>query len=180
MKVITFSDPHRQKHFDFFKSMNHPHFNITVHVELTHFLPFLEQAGFKFTPSIVFVIAKAANAIKEFKWRIRDEQVVEHDFVHPSYTVNTNASSVFSFCTVPFQQHMSEFLKDARKIEKAMQQNPSFEDEPGRDDYLFMSASGNTIKMPLSVQAHHALVNGKEAGDFIELLQQYLHQPGNL
>jgi len=141
MKVITFSNPHRQKHFDFFKEMNHPHFNITVEVELTNFLPFLKQNSCKFTPSIVFVIAKAANAVKEFKWRIRNEQMVEHDFVHPSFTVDTKVSSVFSFCTVPFQNNMFNFLKDAQQIKEAMQQNPSFEDEPGRDDYLFMSAS---------------------------------------
>jgi len=92
-----------------------------------------------------------------------------------------------------------------------MQNNPSFEDEPGRDDYLFMSAvpwfsfkaiqhamhyhpcdsvprftfgkyfkSGDAIKMPLSVQAHHALVNGKEVGEFIEFLQHYFHKPQNL
>lgn len=211
MKVITFSDPHRKKHFEFFKLMNHPHFNITVQVELTHFLPFLKQAGLKFTPSVVFVIAKAANALKEFKWRIREEQVVEHDFVHPSFTVNTNASSVFSFCTVPFQKNMVNFLKDAQQIEEAMQLNPSFEDEPGRDDYLFMSAipwfsftsiqhamhyhpcdsvprftfgkyfeSGKIIQMPLSIQVHHALVNGKEVGEFIKLLQHYLHKPESL
>jgi len=34
--------------------------------------------------------------------------------------------------------------------------------------------------MPLSVQAHHALVNGKEVGEFVGLLQEYLHQPENL
>jgi len=211
MKVITFNDSHRQKHFEFFKAMNHPHFNITVNVEITNFLPFLQQTNLKFTPLVVFVIAKAANEIKEFKWRIREDEVVEHRFVHPSYTVHTNASEVFSFCTVPFQQQMSKFLKAAKKIEAKLQQNPSFEDEPGRDDYLFMSAvpwfsftaiqhamhyhpcdsvprftfgkyfeSGTKVQMPLSIQAHHALVNGKEVGAFIELLQQYLNEPERL
>jgi len=211
MKTITFSNPHRQKHFNFFKAMNHPHFNITVQVELTHFLPFLKQADLKFAPSVVFAIAKAANTVKEFKWRIRKDKVVEHDIVHPSFTVDTKASEVFSFCTVPFRHQLSLFLKDAEKIRQAMQQNPSFEDEPGRDDYLFMSAipwfsftsiqhamqyhpcdsiprftfgkyfeSGKAIQMPLSIQAHHALVNGKEIGMFIEILQQHLHYPDTL
>ena len=191
--------------------MNHPHFNITVEVELTNFLPFLTKENLKFTPTIVFAIAKAANTIKEFKWRIQDEQIIEHPFVHPSYTVHTEASSVFSFCTVPFQNNLFQFLEAAQKTEKAMQQNPSFEDEPGRDDYLFISSipwfsftaiqhamhyhpcdsvprftfgkyfkSGNIIKMPLSIQAHHALVNGKELGTFIECLQNYLSKPTTL
>jgi len=211
MKIITFNDPHRQKHFEFFAAMNHPHFNITVEVELTNFLPFVQQEALKFTTAIVFVMAKAANAIKEFRWRIRKKQVVEHTMVHPSFTVHTKASSVFSFCTVPFQNDLHIFLNDTQQIMNEMQNSPSFEDEPGRDDYLFMSSipwfsfksiqhamhyhpcdsvprftfgkyfeSGNIIKMPLSIQAHHALVNGKEVGEFIDCLQHYLHNPKNL
>ncbi len=211
MKIITFNDSHRQKHFEFFNSMNHPHFNITVELELTNFLPFISKENLKFTPSVVFAIAKAANSTKEFKWRIRENRVVEHTTVHPSYALHTKASSVFSFCTVSYQNTLSQFLAAAQKVEALMQENPSFEDEPGRDDYLFLSSipwfsftaiqhamhyhpcdsvprftfgkylkSGNVIKMPLSVQAHHALVNGKEMGVLLKLLQHYLDEPSSL
>jgi len=209
MKTIKFSNLHRQKHFDFFNQMNHPHFSITVEVEVDIFINFLKDATVKFTPAMVYAIAKAANSIKEFKWRIRDNQVIEHEWVHPSYTVNSDVSSVFSFCTVNFQPNLNSFVKDALQIETAMQQNPSFEDEPGRDDYLFLSSipwfhftaiqhamqfhpcdsvprftfgkytqKHNKLMMPLSIQAHHALVNGKEVAAFLELLQGYLNEPG--
>jgi len=211
MKTVTFSDPHRQKHFDFFKQMNHPHFNITVELEMQTFVNFVKDAAIKFTPAMVFAIAKAANAVKEFKWRIRDNKVIEHQQVHPSYAIHTEASSVFSFCTVTVQDHLLAFLKQAQEVELAMQHNPSFEDEADRDDYLFLSStpwfrftaiqhamhyhpsdsvprftfgkytkSHKNLMMPLSIQAHHALVNGKEVADFLELLQYYLNEPEGL
>jgi len=140
MKIITFNNPHRQKHFDFFKEMNHPHFNVTVNVEVQRYVEFVKDLSVKFTPAMVFAIAKAANAVKEFKWRIRDEQVVEHEWIHPSYTVNSESSPVFSFCTVEFKPKLIYFIEEASKVEAQMQKDPSFEDEPGRDDYLFLSA----------------------------------------
>jgi len=208
MKSITFSNPHRQKHFDFFNQMSHPHFNITVELEVQKFVSFVKDLKIKFTPAMVFAIAKAANAVKEFKWRIRDGQVIEHDYIHPSYALHTEASSVFSFCTVAYQAKLTDFIHDALQVEAKMQQNPSFEDEPDRDDYLFMSSipwfhftaiqhamqyhpcdsvprftfgkyleRNNKLMMPLSIQVHHALVNGKEVATFLEVLQEYLNKP---
>jgi chloramphenicol O-acetyltransferase type A len=34
------------------------------------------------------------------------------------------------------------------------------------------------LKMPLSVQAHHALMDGLHMGRFYAKVQDYLHQPG--
>lgn len=208
MKTINFTNPHRQKHFQFFNKMNHPHLNITVEVEVQHLINFVKEASIKFTPTMVYTIAKAVNNVKEFKWRIRGEEVVEHNVVHPSYAVHTKASPVFSFCTVGFQPILKNFIKAALQVEAKMQQTPSFEDTPGRDDYLFLSSipwfhftaiqhamhyhpcdsvprftfgkyikKQNKMMMPLSIQVHHALVNGKEVGQFLEILQQFLNEP---
>ena len=111
MKTITFSNPHRQKHFDFFQNMNHPHFNICANVDITELLAYLKEKSLPFTPTMVYLISKTANRIKEFRWRIREGQVVEHPLVHPSFTVLTEASSVFSFCYVDYTENYMGFYK---------------------------------------------------------------------
>lgn len=140
MKIIQFSNPHRQKHFDFFRQMDQPHFNITANLDITHLQNWIKANQLTFTPVMVFCIAKTANTIPEFKQRIRDEQLIEHDAVHPSFTVLTEVSDVFSFCTVPYQQHFNSFHESALNMINRMKTEPSFEDEAGRDDYLFLSA----------------------------------------
>ncbi len=205
MKEIVFSSPHRKKHFDFFNHMNHPHFNITANVEVTQFLNYIKANKLPLTFSLVHILAKAANDINEFRWRIRGEQVVEHQLVHPSFTVPTEEADVFSFCTVPFENNSAKFIQEAQRINEAMKTNPSIEDEPGRDDYLFMSAipwvSFTSIQhamhyhphdsvpriswgkffdlngkkmMPLSVQAHHALVDGRHIGAYFQNVEEKL------
>jgi chloramphenicol O-acetyltransferase type A len=37
---------------------------------------------------------------------------------------------------------------------------------------------GKVVKMPLSVQAHHALMDGIHMGKFYAKVQDYLQQPG--
>ena len=203
IKKIAFSHPHRQRHFEFFKNMNHPHFNICANVDITPLWKNLKEKKQPFTPTIVFLVAKTANQIKEFRWRIRDGEVVEHEIVHPSYTVWTEVADVFSFCEVKFQPDFKSFITDAAARMEAMRKNPSFEDEVGRDDYLFLSAipwvsftsfqhampyhptdsvpritwgkvfesEGKTL-MPLSVQVHHALVDGRHVGQYFQQIEK--------
>ena len=208
MKKVEFTNPHRKKHFDFFNAMNHPHFNVTVPVDITEFMASIKTEGLSFSYTFIYFISRAANEIKEFRWRIRGEDVVEHEVVHPSFTVNTDETDVFSFCTVPFSPDVKKFTKEARTISEAMRSEPSIEDEEGRDDYLFLSAlpwlrfssmqhamqehpgdcvpriswgkfyksEGRTL-IPVSVQVHHALVDGRHVGAYFELLEKQLATP---
>ena len=43
MKKITFINPHRQRHFEFFNSMSSPHFNITANVDITELMNVLKN-----------------------------------------------------------------------------------------------------------------------------------------
>lgn len=210
-KYIDLSNPHRKKHFDFFKNMDQPHFNICANVEIANFLDFINDNKYPFTPVMVFFIAKVANEISEFRWRIRDNKILEHEAVHPSFTVHTEAADVFSFCTVDYFDHFPTFLDNTLKVIEEMRTNPSMEDEEHRDDYLFLSAipwvsftsfshamhytpadsvpritwgkyfkEANKILMPLSVQAHHAVVDGRHTGKYFQLFQQYMREPASV
>lgn len=185
--------------------MNHPHFNITANVDVTSFVGEIKKKKLPLTYSLVHVLSETANEIKEFRWRIRNEEVIEHETVHPSFTVPTDEADVFSFCTVDFQRELKDFISEAERERSQMKKNPSIEDEPGKDDLLFMSAipwvsftsmqhamsyhphdsvpriswgkffqqEGKTM-MPLSVQAHHALVDGRHMGAYFQKIEAAL------
>jgi chloramphenicol O-acetyltransferase type A len=208
MKPISFTNPHRQKHFDFFNAMNHPHFNLTANVNITALQAYVKKNELPLTPSIVYLLARVANEIPEFRWRIHGKQVNEHETVRPSFTVPTTEADVFSFCTVAYEPHAPTFIKNAKDKIQEMYDNPSFEDEDGQDDYLYLSAipwisftglqhampyhPGDSVPritwgkffeqdwklmMPLNVQVHHALVDGRHVGDYFELLGEMTAKP---
>ena len=208
MKEIIFEHPHRRAHFEFFNQMNHPHFNIVANVDVTNVLGFIKEKSLPLTPTFVYLVSKAANAIPEFRWRIRDGKVYEYPSVHPSFSVYTEVADVFSFCYVDYQEEARPFIANAYEKSEAMRKAPSFEDEVGRDDYLFLSAipwvsftgfqhamsyhphdcvpritwgkffeQDGKILMPLSVQVHHALVDGRHVGEYFQKMGAFAAAP---
>lgn len=207
MKEVKFESEHRRKHFEFFNGMEIPHFNLVAHVEFEGMSKFIKSNNLHFTSVVVYLICKTANSIPELRQRIRGDRVVEHDVVHPSFTVPNEDSDVFSFCYVDYTNEFNTFSLAVYDSIKLRQKEPSLEDEQGRDDYLFLSAmpwvhfTGFSHAMritevdsvprivwgkmggvggfllPLGIQAHHALVDGRQAGQFFQIFQEYCSNP---
>ena len=208
MRYIDMQNWLRRKHFKFFNAYEQPHFGMSANVDLTKFYPVVKKRGFSSTVAIVYVLSRVANAIPEFRYRIRGEKVVEHEIVHPSITILTG-DDLFSFCTLDYIERFSEFAARATERIAYVQEHPTLEDEPGQDNLLFMTAipwvsftslmhpiqlrpadsvprfawgkfyeDGEFLKMPLAVQVHHALMDGIHVGRYYKKLQDYLHHPG--
>ena len=160
-----------------------------------------------FTIAFVYVIARAANAIPEFRQRIRSGRVVEHDIVSPSFTVLVD-DDLFSFCTIPYDEAFTTFADRASAMIAHVKEHPILEIDPDQDDLLFMTAlpwvsftsfmhpmqlhpgdsiprfawgrffqEGQRLKIPLSVQGHHALMDGIHMAKFYARVEDYLQHP---
>ncbi len=207
MRHINLETWSRRELFKVFSVWDQPHFNMCANVDLTPFYLVIKQRGISFTVAIVYVLARAANAIPEFRYRIRSGEVVEHETVHPSTTILTR-EELFSFCTFDYVEDFTLFAARAAEQIAYMQAHPRVENVPGKDDLLYMTAipwvsftsfmhpfhfhpadsvprfawgkffkEGKCLKMPLSVQAHHALMDGIHMGRFYAEVQDYLRQP---
>jgi len=207
MRTIDIQNWSRRDHFEFFKAFNHPHFNLCANVDLTKFYPYLKSHNYSVTTAIIYVITRAANAIPEFRQRMRGEDVIEHDNVSPSVTIRVE-NDLFSFCSIEYCQEFGEFAQRTAARMVAVKIDPTLKDPPGRDDLLYMTAipwvaftsfthpmrqhpadsiprfawgkfisEGTSLKMPLSVQGHHALMDGIHMGKFYEAIQDYLYHP---
>lgn len=200
----------RREHYNVYNTFDYPHFNLCANVDLTVFYPFVKERGISFNIAVVYALARAANAIPEFRYRIRSGEVVEHEVVHPSTTILTK-DDLFSFCTIDYDEEFSLFATRAAERIAYVQEHRTLGDEPGQDDLLFMTAipwvsftsfmhplhfhpvdsvprfawgkffeDGEGMKMPLSVQGHHALMDALHVGMFLAEVQGYLHQPGGV
>jgi len=208
MRKINIETWSRREAFRLFSTFDHPHFNLCANVDLTAFSPALKRRGISFTVGVIYVATRAANAIPEFRYRIRQGEVVEHEVVHPNVTILAN-EDVFGFCALQYVEDFSSFAALAARRIAYAREHPTLKDEPGRDDWLFMSAvpwvtftsvthpihlqrpdsvprftwgkffaDGRRLKMPLSVQVHHALMDGLHVGRYYEWVQDYLDHPG--
>ncbi len=207
MRKIDLQTWSRRKHFERYSAFVHPHFGMCANVDLTTFYPAVQRRGTSLTVAITFVLARAANAIPPFRYRIRSGEVVEHAVVHPSITVLAD-EELFSYCTFEYTEDFSMFAAHAAQQIAHVKENPTLEDEPGQDDLLFMTTipwvtftsfmhalpshpadstpriawgkffeEGEALKMPLNVQVHHALMDGLHVGRFYARVQDYLSEP---
>ncbi len=207
MREIDITTWARREHFQTFGAFHQPHFALCAPMDITAFHRYVQDHGLSFTVAVVFLLARAANAIPEFRQRIRGGTVVEHDVVHPSTTIMT-AGELFSFCTIPYEEDFGHFAPRALERITETKVSPTLEDEPGQDDLLFLSAipwvsftsfrhptpaspidsvprlvwgkhfeDGDRVMMPVSVQGHHALMDGVHMGKFYAELERLLARP---
>jgi chloramphenicol O-acetyltransferase type A len=207
MRTIDMQTWPRRQHYEIYRRFDHPHFSLCANVDLGAFYPRVKQGSFSIGAAIVYLVARAANETAEFRYRMRGDDVVEHAVVHPSTTVLT-ADDLFSYCTIPYSADFSEFVPRAAQQMAYVRQHPQLSDEPGRDDFLFMTAipwvsftsfthptnldpgdsvprfawgkffeEGGSLKMPLAVQVHHALMDGVHVGRYYTLVQNFLSEP---
>ena len=210
MRKIDIETWPRREHFKFFGSLNHPHAGLSANVDVTAFYPAVKQRSISFTVATTYMIARAANAIPEFRHRIRGEEVVEHDIVHPAITFLTT-EDLFSFAWFEYIEDFSLFAARAAERIAHVREHGTLEEEPGRDDALFMTPipwvsftgvmhpmqfhpedsvpriawgkffkDGDLLKMPLAVQGHHALMDGIHIGRFYYKVQDYLDHPDSV
>ena len=80
--------------------------NMTVDVDITHFLGEVKKNGFKFYPSMMWVVGKLMNARDEFKYHLtEDGELIKWDYVSPSYTD-------FNKETEKFNKFVTEYSPD--------------------------------------------------------------------
>jgi chloramphenicol O-acetyltransferase type A len=181
-----------------------------ANVDLTHFQPFVKHQGFSITVAIVYLITRTANSIPEFRYRIRQGTVVEHEVVHPSTTILVK-DDLFTFCWFDYYDSFRLFSASADERIASAKLRPTLENTPGRDDFLYMTAipwvsftsfshpmhlqppdsvprfawgkffqEGERLLMPLGVQGHHALMDGFHMGKFYSIIQEAFHRPEDI
>ena len=207
MRTIDMQSWPRRAIFEMFMTFEHPHAGMTANVDLTVFYPYLKEHSIRTSAAIIYVLARAANDIPEFRTRIRKDLVVEHELVHPSITVMGN-KDLFGFCSLTYTLDYLQFAAEAEQSIAEVQANPNLIDPPGRDDLLFMTAipwvsftgvlhpmprhpgdsipriawgkffaNGASLLMPVGIQGHHALMDGLHVGRYLEAVQSYLDDP---
>ncbi len=202
MNIIDMATWPRKSQFDFFKQLPAPHFSITASVHVAALVKQREKEGLSFFNAFLYCIMTAANAVPELRLRFRKDTVVEHHVVNASVTVplNDDRFAFCGIEYVPEWKAFNASCVDA--LEKAKQQNRLQEHIDTSDEWIFLSclpwmnftaltnphggpddcipriswgkldSQGSNKTIPVSVQVHHALVDGIHVGRFYEALAE--------
>jgi chloramphenicol O-acetyltransferase len=145
MRVIELESWPRKEHFRLYSGFEFPHVNICVQLDISELWVKRALSGASPTVTLVYTITKAANRVPELRQRIRGEQVVEHEVVHPLITV-LGDNDLFGVVTLTYDEDFAVFAPKAAESLAKAKQGASLSEFPhdqegkfARDDLLSMT-----------------------------------------
>jgi len=139
LEIINLDTWERTIHYKFFKRMDYPHYNIGVNIDITNFLDKIEENKIPFYYAMIYAATYALNQVKEFRYRIRGEQVVLHNMIHPSFADMSDGTELFKMVTVSMEKSILDFTKKAKEKSKNQMNYFVIEDVEGRDDLTYIT-----------------------------------------
>lgn len=140
MRFIDLDTWERKTHFEFFKGFEYPNYSVSANVDISKFYAFTKEHDLPFFASMVYLTTETINQIPNFKLRIRGEKVVEHDIIHPVFTVMT-PSKLFNFCSSTYSKSFDTFLdKTLDAIEIAKNGSLNISNDTDNDNCIYITS----------------------------------------
>ncbi|MDL2239556.1 chloramphenicol acetyltransferase [Bacteroidales bacterium OttesenSCG-928-K03] len=203
--LIDIDSWNRKEHFLFFSKFEEPFFGVTVKIDCTKAYQSAKEKQVSFFLYYLFRALKACNEIENFRYRITDNQVFEHDVVNASPTIN-RPHGTFGFAYMDYFEEENQFYEQALlEIEKVKHTNSllpsvsgenvihfsaipwldftsisharsfSYLDSSPKISFGKMTENDGRKEMSVSIHGHHALMDGYHVGLFIEKFQLLLN-----
>ena len=198
----------RREVFEFYRNFDKPYFNICTRLDVTNLLNELRQhPGVSVALTYHYFALKAANEIEQFRYRLRDGQVLVHEVINGGTTLML-PNETFTLVYFDYAKTFKEFIGPAqRAIEETKKDaafKPKHEDDARihcttlpwisftsfsharnwrREDSVPKISFGKFTRehdrmlMPFSVEVHHALVDGLHVGRYVARIEELLAQP---
>ncbi len=140
MQEINIDTWRRKEHFNFFRNVAYPLYNICFDMDITNLLDFTKANNLSLNLVLVYFSTKALNDIENFRYRLRKDKVILHEILTPSFAHIDKGSDLFKMVTVEMCTELIEFVQSAK--DKAENQKEYFkvQDFINRDDFVFYSA----------------------------------------
>ena len=197
----------RAEQFHFFRTYQKPHYAVTTRLDVSHIMG-RKAAGISPYRSCLYAIGAGIHAVPELCMRFRGDQVVRHDMVTLSMTVPTDAGTFgyayvpYEADFATFDAQARALIDDVAKG-GVLQANSGERDDlaylscmpwldytsinnalPGPDDCIPRVTWGKFVDhagrwdMAMTLEVHHALVDGVQVGAYFAAVQAALSDIG--
>ncbi len=206
-KDVDVENWNRKNTFEFFKNFEDPFFNITANLDVTALYRFCKEKNLSFALANLFYSLAAANEIREFKIRLKDGKLTEFETIHATQTIlqadETFSFCYFEMKPDVFEfnhsgqialekyKALNTFDVETERIDliyysvipwisfTSFKHASRFDNQQTVPRIVFGKVfdEAQTKKMPVSVEVHHAIMDGIHVGKFFRSLQEKFDNP---
>lgn len=115
-QIIDIDTWERRDNYNFFSTFLNPTFSITSEVECGGAKKRAKEQQKSFFLHYLYAVLRAANEIKEFRYRIENNEVVLYDKVAMLTPIKINDDGKFVEVLIPYVENFEEFHQKARSI----------------------------------------------------------------
>ena len=196
----------RRDTFEFYRGFDKPYFNLCTRLDVAALKAAVREGGASLSLACHYIALRLANEIEPFRYRLEGGRVRVHPVVHGSTTVLRDDGS-FAFADLRYEARFADFAASGAPVIAAARQGrfdphgdstavlhfttlpwvhfTSFSHARnwGREDsvpkFAFgrIDADGERRWMPMSVEVHHALMDGLHVGRFVQAFEAALGEP---
>ena len=200
-KHINLDNYDRKEQFKFFKDFEEPFFGLTTHLNCENIYNYCKKKKIPFFAYYLYQTNKAVNQVNNFRQRIINDQIYQFDVIHISTTIaRKNKTFGFSYLkhSEHFNEFLDQFVKERKRIENSDLLMPANMDEQvihysaipwinfssisharkfsindtcPKITFGKIHKSKEGLMMPVSIHAHHALVDGYHVGQLVQIIQ---------
>ena len=200
-RILDMNSYRRSAHFAYFRSLSYPYVGTTVSVDVTRLVHACRHLERSFYITFLHAAALAADGVTELRQRIRGDQIVEYNECPTSHIELLDDGS-YCYCTLHHHMDMESYYLHAEQARQACCNNGIQEDEDVESMYFISAlpwlhytaliqpvAGGDEsnpritwgkyeagpsaqLLMPVTLLAHHALVDGLQLSQFYQRLNE--------
>lgn len=129
----------RKEHFYHFKDQLRCGFSLTTKVDISKVILFIKEHEYKFYPTIIYLIAKAVNKHSEFKFAMKDGELIQWETVNPAYTIMHPETETFSELCSVYTGDFKNFLEEYDRVHEKYKGNYAISPQSGIDNKFNIS-----------------------------------------
>ena len=195
----------RAQQFHFFRTFERPHYAITVRIDVTQLMAHRKAQNISPFRHAIYAIGSGLHAVPELCMRFRGDVVTRYDRLQLSPTIPLDNGDFrytylqFDPNRTAFDAHTSAKIEEVRAGAPLNANDGSVQDVaylsclpwldyssldnalPNADDCIprvswgKIVPKGDGFDMAMTIQVHHALVDGRQVGQFFEATQDAIN-----
>ena len=205
MAYVDLATWKHREHFEHFAGFDRPFFGLCADVDVTAaWARAREAAAPSFFVASLFAASRAANLVEAMRTRVRDGRAWVHDRVAVSTTVS-RSDETFGYARIEAVEPFDAFAAHAQQVIDAAAAGGGLSEPNVDDDVVYHSTlpwlrftafsnamarldsiprvvfgkcvpDGGRVVMPVALEVHHAVVQGRDAARFYERLQRAIEE----
>lgn len=150
----------RKEHFEVFQSFAECTINQTVLIDITALRKHIKAVGWKFYPTIIFLLSNIMNRHPEFRMAMKDNELVIWNEIHPSYTIfhpeTETFSSLWSHYDGNIHHFQNTYAEDTARYGNSLSYWPK--EESRENVFCLVYSVGNVYELYDEHCAHEELL----------------------